>query len=106
MTQLAYTLSLGPKKRPVIMDYAAAHGRAANDNARFETSADALRNAHVQSALRLLASHGLQAAQHAYDMAQKSRAQNDRHSADKWMHICRILDKRLAQKMERGSKAG
>ena len=106
MTQLAYKLSLGSQKLPILIGFAAVHARAANDNVRFETSADALRNAHVQSALRLLASHGLKAAHHAYDMAQKSRANNDRLSSDKWMQICRILDRRLAQKMERSSKVG
>lgn len=86
--------------------FSAAHPRGANDNVRFETSADALRNAHVQSALRLFASHGLQAAAHAYAMADKSRRDGDPMRADTWMQICRILDRRLAQKMERGRKAG
>ncbi len=88
---------------PFVSGYAAAHGRAANDNVRFDTPADALRNHYVQSALRLLASHGLNAAEHAFHMAEKEKQSGARQKAQEWMQICHILDRRLIQRM-RGRK--
>ncbi|WP_164116366.1 hypothetical protein [Sphingorhabdus sp. Alg239-R122] len=93
-------------KLPLISGYDSAHGRAANDNARFETAADALRSHYVQSALRLLANHGLNAAEHAYHMAESERQSGTHQKAQEWMQICSILDRRLIQRMRHRKPPG
>lgn len=78
--------------------------KAANDNVKFVTAADALRDRYVQKALRVFAEKGLTAASHAFAMSEKSRMEGKLAAAEEWLQICRILDRRLALKLQSAQK--
>lgn len=73
-----------------------AVGRAANDN---DGAANDDRLLHA--ALRHFAEHGLGAAQEARQQAEKAFFAGDRQSYDWWLGVCRTLDKRMANRIER-----
>ncbi len=66
--------------------------RAANDNS-WSLSADEL----VQAALRHFALHGLGAAQQASENASAAFFAGDRQAYNRWLAICRVLDRRMAE---------
>lgn len=53
----------------------------------------------LQTALRHFAEHGLNAAREARGRAEKAFFAGDREAYDRWLGICRILDRRLAQQL-------
>lgn len=55
----------------------------------------------VHTALRYFAQHGLGAAKQARDEAKEAFFANDRQSYDRWMSICRTLDKCVARQLAR-----
>jgi hypothetical protein len=65
---------------------------AANDNVLKERDTEELLNA----ALRHFGAHGLGAARTARDEAASALANGDSHGYERWLGICRALDKRLA----------
>ncbi|MFA7596425.1 MAG: hypothetical protein WCY92_08715 [Novosphingobium sp.] len=69
---------------------------AANDNHPDE-NAELL----LHTALRYFARHGLGAAKQARDEAKEAFFSNDRQSYDRWMSICRTLDKCVARQLAR-----
>ena len=76
--------------------------RAANDNV---TAAD--HQGHDQmlhAALRHFAEHGLGAAQEARKLAETAFFAGDRRTYDWWIGICRTLDRRMAEELERRAK--
>ena len=101
MTHPALARNFRFRRSAIMTGTCAAHGRAVNDNALFDTPADALRNDHVQAALRLLARYGLQAAALAFDHARAARTAGDEKGSDRWLQIGRILDRRLADELRR-----
>lgn len=77
-----------------------ALGRVANDNAE---EADDSRLLHA--ALRHFAEHGLGAAHAARQQAKAAFFEGDRQAYDWWLAICRTLDRRLANGLERETGA-
>ena len=69
---------------------------AANDNHPDEGGEQLL-----HTALRYFAQHGLGAAKQARDQAKDAFFSNDRQSYDRWMSICRTLDKCVARQLAR-----
>lgn len=65
--------------------------RAANDNAW-----NLARDRVVQGALRHFARHGLAAAAQARTQAEAAQAGGDQANCDRWIAICRQLDRRMA----------
>ena len=63
----------------------------ANDNSPKHSSKAALR-----AALRHFANHGLAAAEHARQQAEKARDKGDEQTYAWWLDICRALDRRMA----------
>lgn len=83
--------------RPLLNSYVGrrlGQGRAqpaANDNSSDVSSAAVLRDA-----LKHFAVHGLGAAQHARDQAERAFFAGDRDTYQRWLGICRALDRRMA----------
>ncbi|WP_128892934.1 hypothetical protein [Erythrobacter sp. HKB08] len=71
-------------------------GPIANDNGDSVFS-----DRQLQATLRHFAKHGLGAAQAARDEAEKAFFAGDRESYDWWLGICRTLDRRVAEQVER-----
>ncbi|MBD3730200.1 MAG: hypothetical protein IE933_10885 [Sphingomonadales bacterium] len=71
-------------------------GKVANDN---DGAGDDDRLLHA--ALRHFAEHGLGAAHQARKQAQAAFFAGDRQAYDWWLSICRTLDRRLANGLER-----
>jgi predicted Zn-dependent protease len=65
---------------------------AANDNTMIQRNSKAL-----QEALRHFAAHGLGAAREARSKAERAFFAGDRAAYDRWLEICRILDRRMAR---------
>jgi len=74
---------------------------AANDNMR-QGEDDRL----LHAALRHFSEYGMSAAREARRYAEHAFFAGDRTSYDWWLGICRALDKRLAEDLERKSAAG
>ncbi|MBW8784757.1 MAG: hypothetical protein JF593_08960 [Novosphingobium sp.] len=70
---------------------APAANDAANDN-----GAALGRDALLRAALRHFAEHGLGAADHARAAAEAAFFSGDRESYQRWLEICRTLDRRMA----------
>lgn len=68
----------------------------ANDNSPERTD-----ELTLEAALRHFAAHGLGAASAACAQAEAHWHRGDRQAAGMWLAICRVLDKRLAQDLER-----
>ena len=75
--------------------------RAANDNG--DPSANQGNDQMLHAALRHFAEHGLGAATEARNQAEKAFFAGDRPSYDWWIGICRTLDRRMAEEMDRRS---
>lgn len=79
-----------------------AIARAANDNS---DGGDTQGNDQLlHAALRYFAEHGLGAAIEARKQAEAAFFAGDRQSYDWWLGICRTLDRRMAEEMERRRK--
>jgi hypothetical protein len=74
----------------------AAFSMAANDNA-LDDGGELL----INVALRYFAEHGLSAARQARDEAKAAFFAGDREAYDRWMSICRALDKCVARQLAR-----
>lgn len=66
--------------------------RAANDNA-----AGLCNDALMSAALQHFARHGLGAAERARALAEKAFFAGDRDEYRRWLAICRLLDRRMAE---------
>ena len=74
--------------------------RAANDNgdaAPVDSSFDTM----MRAALRHFAEHGLGAAQAARKQAEQAHFAGDKASYEWWLGVCRALDRRLAERLDR-----
>lgn len=69
--------------------------RAANDNA-----GAAQRDPVLREALMHFARHGLGAANHARDEAERAFFSDDREAYRHWLAVCRTLDRRMAAAVE------
>jgi hypothetical protein len=69
--------------------------RAANDNGESGAADEPL----LHAALRHFGSHGMGAAQAAYDEAIRALSDGNRQDYDWWLGICRTLDRRLATRL-------
>ncbi|GAA4040582.1 hypothetical protein [Parerythrobacter jejuensis] len=76
-----------------------AVARAANDNG--DAASLQADDKLIHAALRHFAEHGLGAAREARKQAEKSFFEGDRQSYDWWLGICRTLDRRMAEEMDR-----
>ena len=68
-----------------------AIARPANDNGYFGDH-----DAMLHAALRQFANHGIGAAEHARQQAERAFFKGDRETYQWWLGICRTLDRRLA----------
>lgn len=66
----------------------------ANDNTAKHAS-----KATLRAALRHFSNHGLAAAEHARQQAEKARAKGDEQTYEWWLEICRALDRRMASQL-------
>lgn len=73
-------------------------GAVANDNG-VETGNEVLLNA----ALRHFAIHGLGAAREARREAQAAFFSGNREAYDRWLQLCRVLDRRMADQLARNT---
>ena len=73
--------------------------RAANDNTCPEDKRG--HDVMLHSALRHFAKHGLGAAREARSQAEQAFFAGDRQSYDWWLGICRTLDRRMAEELDR-----
>ncbi|MHA6333233.1 hypothetical protein ACXYL9_06065 [Qipengyuania sp. CAU 1752] len=73
--------------------------RAANDNTCPEEKQG--HDVMLQSALRHFAQHGMGAALEARSQAEQAFFAGDRQSYDWWLGICRTLDRRMAEELDR-----
>jgi hypothetical protein len=73
-----------------------APGPAANDNGTAPSDFCPVSDRTLHAALRHFAAHGLGAARAAQAEAERALAANDRHGYDRWLSVCRVLDRRLA----------
>lgn len=71
--------------------YVRMSARAANDNGDLRRHDDALRDA-----LKLFAQYGMRAADEARERAERAFFAGDRPTYQRWLAICRTLDRRLA----------
>lgn len=62
-------------------------------------------DANLHAALRHFARHGLAAAQNAREQAVLAARAGDRQSFQTWLEICRVLDRRLARRLDRNAFA-
>jgi hypothetical protein len=83
-----------PEYNPVVarMMGAPVRLRAANDNV-LGICSDKL----LKAALRHFAEHGLSAAEHARDLAERAFFAGEREQYRWWLSICRTLDRRMAE---------
>ena len=75
---------------------------AANDNGPVAANDEAL----LTQALRHFGNHGLGAAKAAADSALASRADGDDAGFARWLSVCRVLDRRLADVVARAAASG
>lgn len=68
-----------------------ARGRPANDN-----DPSGGQDAMLHAALRQFAQHGVAAAEHARQQAERAFFKGDRDTYQWWLEICRTLDRRIA----------
>lgn len=80
-----------------------AIARAANDNG--DPAEQSGSDQMLHAALRHFAEHGLGAAQEARKQAEKAFFAGDRPTYDRWVGICRTLDRRMAEELVRRQKA-
>ena len=76
-----------------------AAGFAANDNGTACPDDEKL----LHAALRHFAAHGLGAAREARRQAEQAFYADDRQSFEWWLAVCRTLDRRLADQLERAT---
>ena len=76
--------------------------RAANDNG--DPAENGGNDQMLHAALRHFAEHGLGAALEARKQAEKAFFAGDRATYNWWIGICRTLDRRLAEELERRAK--
>jgi hypothetical protein len=69
----------------------AAIARPANDNCYGEAQ-----DAMLHAALHQFAKHGIGAAEHARQQAERAFFKGDRETYQWWLGICRLLDRRLS----------
>lgn len=74
---------------------------AANDDAAPGTFAEGADDAMLYAALRHFAAHGLGAAGVAGAAAERAFATGDRPAYARWLGICRMLDRRMADGLAR-----
>ncbi|MGB3738905.1 MAG: hypothetical protein WA948_06070 [Pontixanthobacter sp.] len=74
---------------------------AANDN--YTTMGD---DTLVAAALRHFAAHGLRAANDAKEEAERAFCAGDRKRYLWWLGVCRTLDRRISDTMERANRTG
>ena len=67
---------------------------AANDN-----GGTAVHDRILVDALRLFARHGLHAAAHARDEAASAHEAGDAERRERWLAVCRTLDRRMAARL-------
>lgn len=72
----------------------------ANDNGEIRPH-----DAILRAALRHFAEHGLGAAKNAREKAHTAFFAGDREKYDMWLGVCRTLDRRLAQELDRSVSA-
>lgn len=77
-----------------------AIGPAANDN-NLEAGNEVL----LQAALRHFSIHGMSAAWEARREAQAAFFAGNREAYDRWLQLCRILDRRMADQLARNTAA-
>ena len=77
--------------------------RAANDNG--DTAENRGSDLMLHAALRHFAEHGLGAAREAHKQAEQAFFADDRPSYQWWIGICRTLDRRMAEELERRAKS-
>ncbi|WP_054530219.1 hypothetical protein [Erythrobacter sp. SG61-1L] len=89
----------------------ATMGRPANDNialrpdAARDSAADPVaERAILHAALRQFAQHGIGAADHARNQAERAFFSGDRETYRWWLGVCRTLDRRMAARL--ASQAG
>lgn len=99
------TLRFAPARQPALSPIARALsrpdvGRAANDDltAAGPTFGE---DATLHQALRHFAAHGLGAAQAAKCEAERAIAAGDQAAYERWLGVCRALDRRLAGQLAR-----
>lgn len=78
-----------------------APDRAANDNGTAGAEGLSAGDAELHAALRHFAAHGLGAAHAAKLAAEQAHARGDREAYERWLGICRALDRRLAGQLAR-----
>ncbi|MBX7496474.1 hypothetical protein K3172_11470 [Qipengyuania sp. 6B39] len=80
-----------------------AHANAANDNGdAAECAAQAGSfDTMMRAALKHFAEHGMGAAQEARRQAEQAHFAGDSTGYDWWLGVCRALDRRLAETMDR-----
>ncbi|MFA6218199.1 MAG: hypothetical protein WC692_00275 [Erythrobacter sp.] len=80
-----------------------AHARAANDNGDAgQMAAQASSFDHMmRAALRHFAEHGMGAAEAARRQVERAHFTGDRAGCEWWLGVCRALDRRLAEQIER-----
>lgn len=95
------TLNLAAKRTSIKSPLARAlarraHVTAANDNALMGSDLPPCDQAKFDEALRFFGKHGLGAAGEARKLAEQAFNAGDRRNYNRWLGICRILDRRLA----------
>jgi hypothetical protein len=76
----------------------------ANDNAvptQFDALGDTLSGDALPAALRHFAAHGLGAARQAMEAAERAARHGDEQGCARWREICRVLDQRMAEDLDR-----
>lgn len=96
-SEAARKLRQGPLARALTMRVPPL---AANDNAESGAS-----DAMLEAALRHFAAHGLGAAHAARAEAEAAFLAGDRVTSDRWLGICRLLDRRMALVAARSMEA-
>lgn len=76
---------------------------AANDNPAAGSEG---RDLVLATALRLFASHGLSAATQAGRRAREAASTGDEEGFNRWLAVCRALDRRLAREIEHRKASG
>jgi len=90
----------GPRLQPA--QARAMCRQAANDNGE-----EPVKEAILHAALKQFAMHGIGAAAHARQQAERAFFAGDRETYDWWLGVCRMLDKRMAAGLtvETGAKS-
>jgi len=99
-------IHFAPSRRPARAALARHLFRPAELFARNDNGADEVTTAQVdtpllRAALEHFATHGLAAAQQAYDAAQAAGQAGDTTGSHHWRAVCRMLDKRLPARRSR-----